>query len=238
MSPRPFSPLLYLSLSKKMLASRGGDLSGARLSGGGGERPRMGSGGAGEPLGEARALRQLRASWHISIEARLLVRQRDFEEASAHCAAALSCSRLGRVCSAARPPRSPPPPAAAKAASTASATAAASRRPRQQLPKTPRQIPRQRPPPRQLTRPPPTSEAESLTQLRRFAEAFACLPATLEFAQRGGSPHQAPGLTTTRVRARWRHWRRGGCACWRHNLRRSGLSITEEWYRGEGAAAA
>ena len=30
-----------------------------------------------------------------------------------------------------------------------------------------------------------------MTQLRRFAEAFACLPAALEFAQRGGSPQQA-----------------------------------------------
>ena len=189
----------------------------------------MGSDGAGEPLGETRALRHLRASCHISIEARLLVRQRDFEEASAHCAAALSCSRLGRVCSAARPPPPLPPVAAAKAASTASATAAASRRSRQQLPKTPRQIPRQRPPPRQLTRPPPTSEAESLTQLRRFAEAFA--PAALEFVQRGGSPHQAPGLTTTRVRARWRHWRRGGCPCcaWRHNLRRSTSTLLAQW---------
>jgi hypothetical protein len=36
----------------------------------------VGSGGAGEPPGEERTLRQLRASCHISIEARLLVRQR------------------------------------------------------------------------------------------------------------------------------------------------------------------
>jgi len=56
------------------------------------------SGIASGPSGEAPALQRLRATCHTNAAACLLIRQRDFDEASAHCGAALTCSQLGRAC--------------------------------------------------------------------------------------------------------------------------------------------
>jgi len=50
------------------------------------------------PPGEAPALQRLRGTCHVNAAACLLVRQRDFDEAHAHCGAALACSQLGRAC--------------------------------------------------------------------------------------------------------------------------------------------